>query len=227
MPEIRKLSHEQEYYLDRYYRNNRRLLDYVVKKEVVKTIGDWMPDCLLEEFILIADEVLADIIWKYDESKGSFNTYFVDCFRNKVKTELTKLNALKRGGVKAVDSDNVKKTLNNYYDRTISIDAEENQDKIDKILENRAIEMYNAEFRDSSYEENVQNFLSRLTKRSRVIAEDIAEGFSRSEIQEIRSVSNKEYEMAIMEMRKFENISVLRNKCSYKPGHSVKGDFYG
>lgn len=86
-----------------YYANNgekiRRLIDGIIAK-----LGGIYDD--KDDFYSIGNEVFFSVLKSYDPEKSQFETYLYGCIMNRIKTEITKRNALKRSAtVESLDKD--------------------------------------------------------------------------------------------------------------------------
>jgi DNA-directed RNA polymerase specialized sigma24 family protein len=187
----------KEEVLEFYYANEASELKKVVNL-TIKQVCPGIPTMYFDEFMSVANKVMFDIYQTYDPDKAEFRTFLISCLQKKFKSLLDKLNSKKNGGGEA----------------TISID-DENNSLEETLPGNSNTEREAIGGMCSDYSEKVERFINSLTKQSRIIAEDVANGLSRKEIQEIRNITNKQYENSIMEMRKFENAMILRNKTMY------------
>lgn len=81
-------------YLEYYYANNGEKLKKMVDGILVNFGG--ISDKDKDDFYSIANEVFVSVYKNYRDGKQSFGTYLRNCILNKVKTEISKRNAIKR-----------------------------------------------------------------------------------------------------------------------------------
>lgn len=81
-------------YLGQYYANNGEKLKKMVDGILVNFGG--ISDKDKDDFYSIANEVFVSVYKNYRDGKQSFGTYLRNCILNKVKTEISKRNAIKR-----------------------------------------------------------------------------------------------------------------------------------
>lgn len=76
-----------------YYANNARKLHNMVNQILLKFGG--LSDRDLDDFYSLANEVFVNVMRRYDNSQ-SFDAFLYSCLLNKIKTEITKRNRIKR-----------------------------------------------------------------------------------------------------------------------------------
>lgn len=81
-------------YLEYYYANNGEKLRKMVDGILINFGG--ISDKDKDDFYSIANEVFVSVYRSYRDGKQSFGTYLRNCISNKVKTEISKRNAIKR-----------------------------------------------------------------------------------------------------------------------------------
>ena len=84
-----------------YYADNASKLHQLVNKILSGYGGIAQKD--YDDFYSLANEVFASILARYDGT-GSFNSYLCSCLKNKIKTELTKRNRIKRRADRMAES---------------------------------------------------------------------------------------------------------------------------
>jgi len=182
-----------EQILNSYYANNARKLHSAVDKILLKFGGLFHKD--MDDFYSLANEVFTDVLKRYNEEQ-SFDGFLYSCLSNKIKSEMTRRNRIKRmADRKAVsidtpigdDSDcTLGNIIANSFDLEKEVFGEENTD-------NTKIELY----------------LCRLSKRQREIVCMLAESYCAIEIQERLHISKREYAEAMIEICAYENVKIL------------------
>lgn len=79
--------------LEEYYANNAVKLHLMVEKILLKFGGIYQKD--YDDFYSLANEVFIDVLAKYNESQN-FGVFLYSCLSNKIKSEMTKKNRIKR-----------------------------------------------------------------------------------------------------------------------------------
>lgn len=173
-------------YVDFYYQNNRLII--LVDKILALNYG-WIPIKDYDDFYSIAGTCLWYCEEHYDPKKNkSFHKYLVDSLHRKFKTQLTKLNRKKRGG--GIADVSLDKFVDENDDVTLgeTLAAKEVPD-IDILA---------------------QRYLDSLTKKQRQIAELMMQGCNDRDIKVILKMSNEQYGIAIMNMKKDEKTAPLK-----------------
>lgn len=135
-----------------------------------------------DDFYSIANYNLFVCCCNYDSDKGvGFEQYFGSCLKKKFKTELTKRNAKRRICCKNV----------------VPIDDEYMRCDIDNVYSYDNIEAYYMNLLDEKY----VKMLNNLSELSSIILKMIISGYARKEIQEILIISDKDYNLCILEMQ--------------------------
>lgn len=182
-------------YVDYYYSNNR--LKKLVDKILAFNYG-WIPLKDYDDFYSIAGMTVWYCEEHYDKSKNkSFDGYLIDSLHRKFKTQLTKMNRKKRGGGVAEMS------LDKFVDDSDNTTLGE----VFVVEEKADIGIL------------VQRYLDSLTKKQRQIAELMMQGCSDRDIKVILKMSNEQYGVAIMNMKKDKKIAplkILKERMRYK-----------
>ena len=106
-------------YLEYYYANNGEKLRKMVDGILVNFGG--ISDKDKDDFYSIANEVFVSVYKNYRDGKQSFGTYLRNCISNKVKTEISKRNAIKRKAeIDSLDCDD--SPIDVVYDRDFEED---------------------------------------------------------------------------------------------------------
>ena len=79
--------------LQEYYRHDGRKMKNLVDKILITYGGISQKD--YDDFYSVANETIAKKILSYDDTRN-FDTYIYSCIPNKIKTEMTRRNRLKR-----------------------------------------------------------------------------------------------------------------------------------
>lgn len=175
--------------LNEYYEDNAKKLRQIVDGILMNFGG--LSDKDYDDFYSLANEVFVDVLARYDGLQ-SFSGFLYSCLNNKIKTEITKRNRHKR-----------------RLDRmAISMDEIVN-DETETTLGEMIASSFDIEKEIGFEDENVVEYLARLTDVQRKIIEMKMEGVSVGEIKKKLGLSTKQYENHCKECRSFANISVL------------------
>lgn len=188
-----ELSIEQQKIADSYYKDNAKKL-YDVSDKVLRQFG-WLSDKDYDNFYVIATDVFLEVIQKYD-GKRSFDGFLYSCLDNKFKTEITRLNRQKRQADRNAIS--IDSAIGNTDNLTIS-DILQSDFNIDSKLEEKGI----------IQAENIEKYLSSLSKVQRQILEMKIQETPVSEIKDILKLTDKQYEQHCNEIKSYEKISIL------------------
>lgn len=182
-----------EQILNSYYADNARKLHKVVDRILLKFGGLSNKD--MDDFYSLANEVFTDVLKRYDESQ-SFDAFLYSCLSNKIKSEITKRNCFKRLADRKAISINT--PISNDNDCTLG----------DMIADNFDLEreVFGEEDVDNS---QIEKYLCRLSKRQREIVCMLAVSYKAVEIQQILSISKREYDDAISGICAYENTKIL------------------
>lgn len=178
-----------EQILHMYYENNAQRLRKVVDGILLKFGG--LSDKDYDDFYSLANEVFVDVMRRYDK-KQSFEGYLYSCLTNKIKTEVTKRNRLKR--------------LNDRM--SISID-ESISDEDGTTIGDMIPSDFDLDKEVGFYDERVEEYLSGLSKVQRQIVEMRMEDVPVIEIKEKLSLTDRIYEEHCKELKSFANMSIL------------------
>lgn len=194
-----------------YYENNAKKINKMVdgifrKNNWTAKNGD------MDEFYLVADEVLSDIAVndRYDESKGSFDTFVKGALTLAIIDEFKKQNRDKRITKidMEVDGEIVKVSIPDVY-LDAPTDDEESTSIKDLIPSN--FDTYEELERKSGeiYSENTEKYLSSLSKVQRKILIMLADGYQQQEIKEELHLTNSQYESHWKVIKSFSKIKTL------------------
>lgn len=194
---------KQQEFLDYYCENNMQRLKYISYQIFSKFGGISEKD--YDDFYSIANMVLWNDIQSFDESKGiSFENILKFHLRNKFKTAMTKRNRKKRGG-----------SEEKYGSQEMSLDApiidsDGNGKSLLEIVSNDLKSDMDDQVAGLKYSDRVSKFLDNISRRNRKIALYIMAGYDSKDIRRILSISEREYNQAILEFRLYENICILK-----------------
>ena len=173
-------------YVDYYLKNDKlkKMVDYII----AKSFG-WLPQKDYDDFYSIAGTTVWYCEEHYDPEKNkSFHQYLVDSLHRKFKTQLTKLNRKKRGG--GVANLSLDKFIDENDDVTLGeMLAAKDVPDLDILA---------------------QRYHDSLTKKQLQIAELMMQGYRDRDIKVILGMSNEQYGVAVMNMRKDEKIAPLK-----------------
>ena len=180
--------------LDGYYKDNAQKLRAIVDKLLRDFGGISQKD--YDDFYSLANAVFAGALKQYDAARD-FDGFLYSCLSNRIKTEITRRNRIKRradmtaisidtpigGGSGATIGD----TLQSEFDITKEIDRETGLFRDDKVV----------------------RYLDRIPVRTRQILEMKMESISASDIKKILKLSDKDYERSYRQARFFDYTSIL------------------
>ncbi len=185
---------EMEEILHLYYENNAEKLHGVVNG-IVKSFGG-LSDMDMDDFYSLANEVFADIIRRYDDSR-SFEAFLYSCLCNRVKTEMTKRNREKRKTEQLL----------------VSIDAPIGEGETltwrDVIPGRYDMEEEVLERNGESYSERMLKYLSRLSREQKKVLMLKAAGYMPREIRKNMKLTKKEYAEYHAAIHSDRNVSLL------------------
>jgi len=118
-------------YTQYYYANNGEKLKKMIDKILLNFGGIYDKD--KDDFYSIGNEVFVSVLKSYRDGAQSFGTYLRNCISNKIKTEISRRNAMKRrGDTESLDNDD------NPIDIVSDVDFEEDflsQESAKKMFE--------------------------------------------------------------------------------------------
>lgn len=180
--------------LDGYYKDNAQKLRAIVDKLLRDFGGISQKD--YDDFYSLANAVFAGALKQYDAARD-FDGFLYSCLSNRIKTEITRRNRIKRrADMTAISIDTpiggesgatIGDTLQSEFDITKEIDRETGL------------------FRDNK----VVRYLDRIPVRTRQILEMKMESISASDIKKILKLSDKDYERSYRQARFFDYTSIL------------------
>ena len=191
---------DREKYLEVYYSNNAKKLRGIVYDMLTKFGGLSQKD--YDDFYSIANLVFAQVIENRDPEKD-FHNYLCSCLENKIKTEMTRRNRLKRKS----DRESISIYMSIGEDLTILDSLKSDFEIMEEISE------------DYTYSENVDQYLKTLSKNQFRIAKMIMDGYQAKDIMDKLNITEYQYNDYLKDMKSFEKTLVLKQKS-----HNIKKD---
>nr|DAW84267.1 MAG TPA: Protein of unknown function DUF262 [Bacteriophage sp.] len=180
--------------LDGYYKDNAQKLRAIVDKLLRDFGGISQKD--YDDFYSLANAVFAGALKQYDAARD-FDGFLYSCLSNRIKTEITRRNRIKRrADMTAISIDTpiggesgatIGDTLQSEFDITKEIDRETGLFRDDKVV----------------------RYLDRIPVRTRRILEMKMESIPASDIKKILKLSDKDYERYYRQARVFDYTSIL------------------
>ena len=180
--------------LDGYYKDNAQKLRAIVDKLLRDFGGISQKD--YDDFYSLANAVFAGALKQYDAARD-FDGFLYSCLSNRIKTEITRRNRIKRrADMTAISIDTpiggesgatIGDTLQSEFDITKEIDRETGLFRDDKVV----------------------RYLDTKPVRTRQILEMKMESISASDIKKILKLSDKDYERSYRQARFFDYTSIL------------------
>ncbi|MEW3582567.1 DUF262 domain-containing protein [[Clostridium] symbiosum] len=180
--------------LDGYYKDNAQKLRAIVDKLLRDFGGISQKD--YDDFYSLANAVFAGALKQYDAARD-FDGFLYSCLSNRIKTEITRRNRIKRrADMTAISIDTpiggesgatIGDTLQSEFDITKEIDRETGLFRDDKVV----------------------RYLDRIPVRTRQILEMKMESIPASDIKKILKLSDKDYERSYRQARFFDYMSIL------------------
>lgn len=179
--------------INTYYADNARKLHKTVDKILLKFGGLSGKD--MDDFYSLANEVFVDVIKRYDDTQ-SFDGFLYSCLSNKIKTEITRRNRIKRTADRM----------------SVSIDApvgDENGCTIGELIAD-GFDLEKEIFGEiNTLAIKLECYLKRLSKRQKEVLELLSFCYKAAEIQELLHMTQREYTDALESIRSYENIKIL------------------
>lgn len=183
-----------EQILNVYYENNAHKLHEMVDQILFKFGGLSEKD--KDDFYSLANEVFVDAMRRFDR-KQSFDVFLHACLSNRIKTELTKRNRIKRR------ADRISISIDT------PIDGDENATLGDMIADRFDMDREIFGEKEDEYSESMLLYLSRLSDVQRKVLKFVIAGYTPIEIQEVLHITEKEYADCNLAIHSYRNISVL------------------
>ena len=181
--------------LESYYADNAKKLHRVTDKILMKFGGLSGKD--KDDFYSLANEVFTQVLKKYDDSQ-SFDGFLYSCLLNKIKTDITKRNRMKRKADRMA----------------VSLDALIGDDEGCNLLELipsdfDTFEEATGRQGSGQYQRKIQRYISRLSSQQVNILNLLVDGYKPGEIQKILEISSKDYSDDLQIMRSYERVKIL------------------
>lgn len=195
-------------YVDEYYADNGKKLRKVVDKILLSFGGITDP----EHFYSLANEVFTNVIKSYNGTT-SFDGYFYTCMKNRVASEMTKINAKKRSANK------------NTVSLHEVVDENENLTLEDMIADDTNIENEVLNGLNCNFSNEMVDYLKSLSLEQRKILGLLCEGYKPSEIREEMGLDEKTYNNLVADFRSYSKVRDLigRNSSTSNENNSDKG----
>ena len=173
-------------------------VEKIVDKILVRFGG--ISDADLDDFYSLAGLVFTQIIENYDpEKKVPFKSYFTRCLRNKVMETISARNAYKRRADREAISMSTK------------INSADDDIEIGETIADPKTEVEDRVFSEILSDSTTQ-FLSRLTRKQRQMADLIMRGAEEKDIMREMNLTYAEYNRILNSMREFELASILKRR---------------
>ena len=201
--------------INQYYENNAKKLHNMVDKILFKLRFEVNH----EDFYSLANEIFVDVVRRYD-GRQSFDAFLYSCLINKIKTEMTRQNRIKRKlkvFIKEKDCNGETIVIEKYInddslDRPVYVDGHSNSEETtlcDFIADNRTVEKEIFEDKRDYYSEKMTRYLTRLSDLQKEVLRLISIGFMPNEILEELHINQKMYEDCYQAIHSYRNISLL------------------
>lgn len=198
---------------EEYSANNMKKMRQIIYKTFSMFGGLYQMD--FDDFLSRANLELWHIVESFDDTVGvPFEAYLRKRIPLKIMQEKTYVGRDRRTQyLRDKNGEKIKDEFGRYIEiQKIYIDApsEDGVDLSEKLpsafnLEEELIENSNEQF-----SENMQKYLSKLSKKQRAVATLLSEGYKPEEIREILHITNKQYTDCIMAIRSYDNTKILK-----------------
>lgn len=166
-----------------------------------------------DDFLSSCNAGFPGIVKAYDPERcDNFHAWAVDCFKRKIKSELTKINnnAPVTASTKTVP-------LDAETDESLSIrETIGREDDKDKVLE---------EPEESELSQNMIAYVNSFKGTQRKIIDLIMSGYPMTEIQQRLGLSRRDFEATIEAMRSTKKVQILRNKKNPKEDKKIMSEY--
>lgn len=183
---------KQRLYLE-YTADDMRKLKNITLNQIKRYCGD--ANLHWDDYFSIANMTLWRVIESYDETKcDNFYAFLVDCIRRKIKTELTKINnnASVSTSTKTVSFDHV-------TDEGVALaEVIDSKKTISEELDCRKLS------------ENAWSYVNQFDGNARKVVEMIMDGYSNEEIQDLLTLSRRDFDDIMIKLRTYKNSAVLK-----------------
>ena len=182
-------------YTQYYYANNGEKLKKMIDKILLNFGGIYDKD--KDDFYSIGNEVFVSVLKSYRDGAQSFGTYLRNCIANKIKTEISRRNAMKRRGeTESLDNDD------NPIDIVSDVDFEE----------------------DFLSQESAKKMFESLSKTGQKIIRLRLQGKSDVEIKNELGLANHQFEDELRKAQaRVKNIVPVKKKTITKTEKNIEG----
>lgn len=184
--------------LQPYCENDMRQLKRM-SRSIFMRFNESLTNADYDDFYSIANITLWQAYNSYDPEMGvKFEGFLHSCLKKKFKSELTKRHRQRR-------------VIHQFTVSFDSLNDDENEcslldyipsdfDTFDEVLKRQE---------RGQYQDKVQQYISKLSKRQVNILSMLIDGYKPKEIQQTLGISSKEYADNLHVMRSYENIKIL------------------
>lgn len=177
-----------------YYAQNGKKLHYIVDRILQKFGGIFQSD--YDDFYSLANEVFTDVLKRYDDSQ-EFGKYLYACLSNRIKTEMTKRNRIKRISDREAIS---METL---------IGEEETMTVGKLLVSDYDIESELYEKGEYYMEERMEKYWNSLSDLQRKILSLKMKDFKKSEILKQLNITEKVYDKNLAQIKSYDRTRIL------------------
>ncbi len=178
-----------------YYADNAKKLRKMVNKILSKFGGLSNKD--MDDFYSLANEVFADVLKRYDHVQP-FDGFLYSCLSNKIMSEMTRRNRVKRMADRMATSLDV--TNGNDGECCLLDFIPSDFDTFEEAVKRQE---------SGQYEDKVQRYISKLSNQQVNILNFLIDGYKPNEIRQILEISPREYSDDMQIMRSYENVKIL------------------
>lgn len=180
--------------LDTYYGRNGKRLHYLVDGILQKFGGIAGSDT--DDFYSLANEVFTEVLNRYDDSKD-FEKFLYCCLANRIKTEMTRRNRIKR----IIDRE------------AVSIEALMTEEE---YITTGGVTGYNSDMESEVYgnqegfmEERIEKYLGSLSQLQRRILTLKMNGYRKKEILHELDMTEKIYDKNFEQIKSYDKTNIL------------------
>lgn len=184
--------------LQPYCENDMRQLKRM-SRSIFMRFNETLTNADYDDFYSIANITLWQAYNSYDPGMGvCFEGFLHSCLKKKFKSELTRRHRQRRViNLFAVSIDSINEDED---ERTLYDTIPSNFDTFEEAVKWSEKEQY---------QDKVQQYVSRLSKRQVDILNMLIDDYQAKEIQQILGISEKEYSDNLHVMRSYENVKIL------------------
>ena len=180
--------------LDMYYAGNAKRLHYLVDRILRKFGGVFQSD--FDDFYSIANEVFTVVLKSYDGSRD-FENYFCSCLANRIKTEMTKRNRIKR--MCGRESVSMEALMGEEEQAVIGEWVVSGQDVESELFGNDEYFM----------EEKMKKYWDSLSAMQRTILTLKMNGYKKTEILHKLDITEKIYDKNFAQIKSYDKTNIL------------------